>query len=294
MDPDFFELEVLEYEQLGQRRPSKPRVYLPREDPRVSLSDFEFKKHFRFNKDSVGRLTELLHDDLVFDTKRGLPVPPIQQVCIALNHYGGGHFQRISAWCAGVSQNGARLSILRVTEALVRRKSEFINMPGTDQMQDTAQRMLEKFHLPGFAFAVDGVQMRFTEAPRGIPDDKVQQMFWCRKQFFSLNVQVVGNDKFIYDVDVGWPGSTHDARCWNRSEVKRVVEEQKRFYIAGDSGYPISDNLIKPYPINESSRDRRKRKFNRRLSGLRTVMSECLFGVWKRRWPALKNLRMDL
>ena len=119
-------------------------------------------------------------------------------------------------------------------------------------------------------------------------------MFWCRNQFFSLNVQVAGNDKFINDVDVGWPGSTHDARCWNRSEVKRVVEEQKRFYIAWDSGYPISDNLIKPYPKNESSRDRRKRKFNRRLSGLRTVMSECLFGVWKRRWPALKNLRMDL
>ena len=55
--------------------------------------------------------------------------------------------------------------------------------------------------------------MRFTEAPRGIPEDKVQQMFWCRRQFFSLNVQVVGNDKFIYDVDVGWPGSTHDAMC---------------------------------------------------------------------------------
>ena len=52
--------------------------------------------------------------------------------------------------------------------------------------------------------------------------------------------------------------------------------------------------MIKPYPTNESSNDRRKRLFNRRLSGLRTVMSENLYGVWKRRFPILKNLRMDL
>ena len=41
---------------------------------------------------------------------------------------------------------------------------------------------------------------------------------------------------------------------WNRSEVKRVVEETKNHYIAGDSGYPISDNLMKQYPTNESGR----------------------------------------
>ena len=40
-------------------------------------------------------------------------------------------------------------------------------------------------------------------------------------------------------MDVAWPGSTQDARIWNRSKVKllRVVEETKNYYIAGDIGY---------------------------------------------------------
>ena len=65
------------------------------------------------------------------------------------------------------------------------------------------------------------------------------------------------------------------------------------FLIAGDTGYPISENLIKPYSSQEAGADRRTRLFNKRLSGLRTAMSECLFGVWKRRFPVLKNLRTD-
>ena len=255
------------------------------------MSDNEFKRHFRFTKASVNRLNDLLKNDLSFETNRGLPIPPPLQICIALNHYAGGHFQRISGWCAGVSQNGARLSLERVTEALVKRKGEFIFMPNADTMQKTAERMQDKFSLPRFAFAVDGCQVRFTNAPRKLPANKVAQMFWCRKQFYALNVQVVGNDQFMYDLDVGWPGGSHDARIWSRSQAKRHIELQKRFLMAGDSGYPISENLVKPYTTAESANDPQKRLFNRRLSGARTMMSECLFGVWKARFPILKNLR---
>ena len=161
-------------------------------------------------------------------------------------------------------------------------------------MLATSQTILDRFKLPRFALAVDGVQMRFNEAPRKIPGNKNPQLFWCRKQFFSINCQVVANDRLICDIDVGWPGSTHDARIWRRSQVKRVIESQRRFLIAGDSAYPISEVLIKPYPVAESAQDNRKREFNRRLSGLRTVMSENLYGVWKRRFPILKNLRQNL
>ena len=274
-------------------RQRKQKVYKPREDPRQTMSNEEFKRHFRLSKVSVNRLTDLLSEDLIFDTKRGLPIPPYLQVCICLNHYAGGMFQRTTAWCAGISQCGARLSLIRVTEALIKRKNQFIFMPHSDQMQETAQRMLEKFQLPRFAFAVDRMQVRFTEAPRKIPANKTKQMFWCRKQFYAINAQVVANDTFIYDIDVGWPGSTHDARVWNRSEVKRYIEEQRRFLLAGDTGYPISENLIKPYSTGEAGQDRKKRLFNRRLSGLRTVMSECIYGAWKRRFPILKNMRTD-
>jgi len=73
--------------------------------------------------------------------------------------------------------------------------------------------------------------------------------------------------------------------------VKRVLEQQRLHLIAGDSGYPIIDLLVKPYTTQESQRDPTKRLFNRRLSGLRTVQSENIYSVWKSKYPCVKHLR---
>ena len=207
---EVFQLEVLDFEEDAVRR-RVLKVYKERVNPRTIMTDSKFKRHFRFSKENVAKLTDIIEEDLIFPTKRGQPIPPLIQVCITLNHYAGGHFQRISGWCSGVSQNGARLSILRVTDALIRIKPHFVHMSSVECMQETALRMHEKFGLPRFAYAVDGVQLRFVDAPKKLPADKVAQMFWCRKQFYSINGQVVANDRLIYDIDVSWPGSTHDA-----------------------------------------------------------------------------------
>ena len=238
-------------------------------------------------------IVNMLEPDLVYDTNRGLPLSPELKVCLALSHYGGGHFQRISGLYGGVCQWAARQALVQVTDSLIDKRNQFIYMPTVAQMEDTSVRMSERFHIPRFGMAVDGVQVRFQDAPRRLPPDKHAQQFWCRKQCYSLNVQVVGNDRYFYDIDVRWPGSTHDARVWNRSQVKTYIEQQRRFLVAADSGYPISEVVIKPYSTAEAGQDRRKRTFNRRLSGLRTVMSENLYGVWKRRFPILKALRTD-
>ena len=110
-----------------------------------------------------------------------------------------------------------------------------------------SQEMLARFNLPRFALAVDGVQVQFQDSPRGLPPDKHAHLFWCRKQFYSLNVQIVGNERYFCDLDCSWPGSKHDARVWNRSEVKQYFEEQREFLVAADSGYPISEVVVKPY-----------------------------------------------
>ena len=97
----------------------------------------------------------------------------------------------------------------------------------------------------------------------------------------------------IYDINVDWVGSTHDARVWKNSPVKRVIERQRRFLLAGDSGYPISDNLIVPFRNAEALANRRFRQFNQRLSGLRTVCTENIYGIIKRRFPLLTRLRCN-
>ena len=103
MDIDIFlDLQVNQFQQ--QQHMRRPRTYKVRDNPMETMNDVEFKRHFRFTKQHVLKLTELIAEDLISDTNRGLPIDPVLQVTIALNHYAGGHFQRITSWCAGVSQ----------------------------------------------------------------------------------------------------------------------------------------------------------------------------------------------
>ena len=63
------------------------------------------------------------------------------------------------------------------------------------------------------------------------------------------------------------------------------------YLLAGDSAYPISPVLVKPYNNREALNDDLMHLFNTRLSALRTVMSENVFAMWKRRFPILRMMR---
>lgn len=247
---------------------------------------------FRLDKPNVLRLAEVL--ELEPKNFRGRPLSAVQQVCVALNFYAGGHFTRVAGLCQGVSQKAAWWAIHRVTEKLCLMKDVFICMPEDHELAETARNMKDRFGLPGFAFAVDGVVVKFVEAPRKVPVGNVQQDYWNRKMCYAMNVQIVGNDKrLILDINTNWHGGVHDARVWKNSSVKTIIERQDQYLLAGDSGYPISPVLITPYLSNEALDDSTKRDFNRRHSGLRTVMSENIFGIWKRRFPVVNQLRAN-
>ena len=125
-------------------------------------------------------------------TGRGRPLTPVQQVCVALNYYAGGQYQRVSAICGGISQSTTNRITHKVSQALVNRQADHIRMPTESEMRATAERMERKFHLPRFAYGVDGMQVPFEGKPRGIPEDAgmVAQDFWNRKYDYSINCQV--------------------------------------------------------------------------------------------------------
>ena len=109
---------------------------------------------------------------------------------------------------------------------------------------------------------------------------------------------IVDGKKIFMDFSCGYPGSMHDARVLRRSTIFQRAEHGNILtqptvhvnvhdigpYLLGDSAYPLSPWLMKPYP--EGTRDPREIAFNKELSSAR-VKVECAFGVLKSRWRIL-------
>jgi hypothetical protein len=133
-----------------QQRAQQRRLVLERRmvNPLTAISDAEFRTHFRFTKDQVGQLVQMLLPYLQHESDRGNPLTPVQQLCAVLNYYGGGHFQRITGLCGGISQRTAQRCIANVTAALCEVKADHIMMPTIEQMEATAQRMEDTYDLP--------------------------------------------------------------------------------------------------------------------------------------------------
>ena len=257
------------------------------------LPDTAFKLNCRFNKPSVNRIAALLDGHLRRVNRRGNPVPPKDMVAVCLNQLCGVQFQRTNGLASGgLSQNASRVITFRVVDALVAIHKEWIKFPTTNKMMETSLRFYDKFGLPNIFGAVDGCHMHFEKAPRALPAGQRADDYISRKGFHSLNVQICSNDKVIYDVDAGWPGSTHDARVFRASRLRNFLEtDQSRYMIAADSAYPISLKVMKHY---ERPTLQMHHTFNCRLNGLRTVSSENVYGRLKQRFPILRQLRMDL
>ena len=112
---------------------------------------------------------------------------------------------------------------------------------------------------------------------------------------YSLTVLVINDDKRkIRAYLSGYPGSTHDNRLWRNMKQNQKSEDYFLAfeYILGDTAFEPSIICIPAYRSEDGYyRDPDKEKFNHVLSSPR-VISEHTMGLWKGRFPWLRNIRM--
>ena len=123
--------------------------------------------------------------------------------------------------------------------------------------------------------------------------------YFNRKQYYSVNLQAIvnANLKFIH-ATVGYPG-THDARVLRLSSLYDFAENEQILsgpvinisgtdvgpLLAGDSAYPLTTWLMKPFP-DRCRLTPKQRKFNVKFSALRCVV-ERAFGMLKSLWRTI-------
>ncbi len=204
----------------------------------TSSQQCDFYAHFCFTKVNFLKVVDLIKEDLAQADGGGKPLSPLQQMALTLSFFSSDAFLRISGHTLGVKKTCAHWTIKRISSVLMSHEyHRYIGMPSLWEMRESVTDLHEHFL---------NLNMRLLKKPS---DSEIHaghaQDFWCRKQFYALNVQIIGDATFfIRDLEAKWAGSTHDARIWRNSSGRRIIEPQSDSLIVSDTACPISHHLV--------------------------------------------------
>ena len=182
-------------------------------------------------------------------------------------------------------------------EAIAKQATEFIKFPETEQeVLQSIRLFTNKSPFPQVVGAIDGSHIALKTVPI---NERIE--YFNRKQDYSIVIQGVADASFKFlDVSTGYPGSIHDARILRLSKLQREIDQgtwlngpSKRIggsevgpLLVGDSAYPLSVWLMKPFKQTPTLTESQLRGFNRALSQARAVIEQT-FGILKGRWKCL-------
>ncbi|CAC5399721.1 HARBI1 [Mytilus coruscus] len=265
--------------------PRKERVFRGQDPLQMNFSDEQLRQRFRFGRESIEYISDLLRDDLQRSTSRCTALSVEEQVMISLRFFASGSHLHVIGDTMGHDKATVSRVLTKFTDALIAKRDQFIKWPCTpDKLNATKNGFYEKAGFPNVIGCVDGTHVRI-QAPE---DD--EPSFVNRKGFHSVNVQGICDQNCLFtNVSANWPGSCHDAHVFKTSAVGIHLQDQytsiEQGVVLGDSGYPCRPFLLTPF---RQPREQREHNFNRAHITTRCTI-ERTFGIWKQRFRLLKT-----
>jgi len=260
-----------------------------RANPFSDLDDTQFHEHFRLTKVSTLLLLTKIEPSLEYSSDRNNALPPMLQLVIALRYYATGCFQLVVADLTKVHKSTVCRAIHRVSRAIASLRAQYVSFPDSnDERMQTMREFYAIAQFPGVLGTID-----CTHIPISSPGGDLAEIYRNRKGYFSLNVQTVSNARLmITDIVARWYGSAHDVTIFNNCSLRAKFETGQipSGHLLADNGYGIKPYLLTPLlnPVSEP-----EKRFNRCHVSTRNTV-ERQYGIWKRRFPALKlGMRVD-
>lgn len=256
----------------------------------------EWRKNFRMDKETFKKLSTLLEPSLKPNEnafrRDCLTVEKKVGMCLYYLKDQGGY--RMTANTFGVAVPTLSAVLPQFCDAVINISQQYIQLPKTNEATEAIiDRFYNKFGFPQVFGCIDG-----THIPIKCPSEHGHEYF-CYKMKYSINVQAICDEKGLFlDVDVSWPGSTHDGKVFKNSFVnkqfaaktfpgKKKRLSKKHGYVPplliGDPAYPLLPNIMKEYSTCTSNEEV---LFNEMLRSTRNQI-ECAFGRLKARWRIL-------
>ena len=169
----------------------KERQFRLRDD--FCLTDFtdnELRSRYRFGRESIEFLVELLRDDLERPTSRNHTLSTTVHVLVALRFFASGSFLQVIGDTLGLSKSTVSRIVNNVSYALAQKQIHFIKWPSTEaEIVQTKRGFYDKGGFPGVIGCVDGTHIKI-QGPTQNENNYVN-----RKGFHSINVQAICNHK---------------------------------------------------------------------------------------------------
>lgn len=184
-------------------------------------------------------------------------------------------------------------------------REEYCSIPKTaEEWTKLSNETYNRWQFPNALAAIDGKHIALN-----CPDESGSE-FHNYKTFFSVVfLALVTHDYRFLAYDVGCQGRISDGGVWANShffkKLKRgelnIPEPRELpqssdpawqpfsdegtvpFVIVGDSAFPLTEHMMKPFPEKDARADDTHRIFNYRLSRFRRI-SENAFGIWANRF----------
>ena len=184
---DYIDLvhDIERVERLIRRQP----LLRDRTNPFEMYDDDGFLYRFRVTRHMALELLQTLDGALAGVQNKVWSIPPMIQLLVTLQFYGSGTFLRNDADIFGIHISNVSRIITRCSRALAGLKQRYITFPQDDEVN----HIQEGFHgiagLPGVIGVID-----CTHVPTVSPGGEQAELFRNRKGYFSINVQVIGDD----------------------------------------------------------------------------------------------------
>jgi hypothetical protein len=296
---EFIELQWL----LNAARFVNPKTPIPRNRSMIDMlwnyNEYDFKQETRMCRQSFKTLVRTIEGHPIFQNDSRHPQRLVwEQTYLTLRRLGcNGNAISVgaSSRIGGVSFGSVVNYTNRVMAAIFDIMSNLIYWPDAEERKIISSRFYRNYGLQGAIGAVDGTHIILNQRPH--IDGEV---YFNRKQSYSINVQIVCDDRrMIRAYVVGWPGSVSDSTVFKDSDIYKFPEhhfspttETSFEYLIADAGFASESWLCTPYRQPAASIPHNK-IFNELFSSARVVI-EHVNGILKSRWSSLRGIRNQM
>lgn len=292
------------------------RIRLTKESPLKQLRDIqnplhryaaiEFQQRYRFDKETVHDILQMIQYGLTKLTNRGQPVSPMLELLITLRFLATGSFQSKPSHhhhhtddddatnFTAVSQPTISRIIRKVTTLLSELKLRFIKIPA-DRIE--VIRLARQFQQIGQfpdVFACVGS----THVAVKSPGKTVADVYMNELGFYSFRAcMVCGPDLRFFEMISRWPGGTHENKIFNISKMYQrfeyqqlqqppaVTDENCAVVLLADRNYSSRPFVMVPV---EQPRNAAELKYNE--AHAKTYVVPEAVALWKRRFVCLQTV----